>query len=50
MWNYYRDEPSIPESFKYKTGIAGNTYDGDDDADKIGKNEVVVPLKNLSNF
>ena len=50
LWNYYRDEPSIPESFKYKTGIAGNTYDGDDDADKIGKNEVVVPLKNLSNF
>ena len=57
LCNYYRDEPSNPlssnpESFKYKTSIAGNTYDGDDDADKIGKNktEVVVPLKNLSNF
>ena len=47
LWNYYRDVPSNPESFKYKTSIAGNTYDGDDDADKIGKNEteVVVPLK-----
>ena len=31
-WNYYTDEPSDPlsldsESFKYKTSIAGNTYD-----------------------
>ena len=34
LWNYYRDEPSDPlstnsESFKYKTGIVGNTYDVD---------------------
>ena len=62
LWNYYRDEPSNPlssnsESFKYKTGITGNTYNvGDDeegyDANKVGKNEteVVIPLKHLSNF
>ena len=57
LWNYYRDEPSNPlssnsESFKYKTSITGNTYDGDDDANKVGKNEteIVVPLKHLSNF
>ena len=54
---YYRDEPSNPlyynsESFKYKTSITGKTYDGDDDADQVGKNEtnVVIPLKDLSNF
>ena len=55
MWDYYRDEPSIPlspKSFKYKTSVTGNTYipvDGDDryDAEKVGKNqtEIVVPLK-----
>ena len=57
LWNHYRDEPSNPlssnsESFKYKTSITGNTYDGGDDADRVGKNEteIVVPLKNLSNF
>ena len=62
MWNYYWDEPSDPlssnyESFEIKTSITGNTYsvgDGEDgyDAEKVGKNgsEVVVPLKNLSNF
>ena len=62
MCNYYRDEPSNPlssnsESFKYKTGITGNTYnllDSDDDYDatKVGKNEteIVVPLKHLSNL
>ena len=57
LWNHYRDEPSNPlssnsESFKYKTSITGNTYDGDDNADIVGKNEtgIVVPLKNLSNF
>ena len=56
LWNYYKDEPSNPlssnsESFKYKTSITGNTYDGND-ANKIGKNEteVVIPLKHLSNF
>ena len=38
LWNYYRDEPSIPVSsnsgsFKYKTSITGNTYNlGVDDA------------------
>ena len=58
MWNYYRDEQSDPlssnsESFKYKTSITGNTYDGDDDdTNQVGKNEteIVVPLKHLSNF
>ena len=57
LWNYYRGEPSNPlssnsESFKYKTSITGNTYDGDDDANKVGKNEteIVIPLKHLSNF
>ena len=61
-WNYYRDEPidslsSDSESFKYKTSIAGNTYNiGDDEegyeANKVGKNEteVVIPLKYLSKF
>ena len=47
LWNYYRDEPSNPlfsnsESFKCRTSITGNTYDGDDvddDVDKVGKNE-----------
>ena len=38
LWSYCRDETSNPlssnsESFKYKTSIEGNTYDGDDDAD-----------------
>ena len=49
---------SNTESFKYKTSITGNTYDGhdvdddDDDANKVGENEIesVVPLKHLSNF
>ena len=62
LWNNYRDQPSNPlsansESFKYKTSIAGNTYnigDGEEwyDANKFGKNgtEVVIPLKHLSNF
>ena len=57
LQNYYRDEPSNSlssnsKSFKYKTSITGNTYDRDDDADKVGKNEneIIVPLKHLSNF
>ena len=57
LWNYYRDEPSNPlssnsESFKYWTSITGNTYDGDEDANKVGKNEteVAIPLNRLSNF
>ena len=62
LWNYYRDEPSNPlspnsKSFKYKTGITGNTYNvGDDDegydANKVGKikTDVVIQLKHLSNF
>ena len=62
MWNYYRDEPSNPlsfnsESFKYKTSITGNTYNGradeaDYDGNKVGKNktEFVIPLKHLRNF
>ena len=59
LWNYYRDEPNNPvssnsESFKYKTGITGNTQnllagDADYDATKFGKNEteVIIPLKHL---
>ena len=37
---------SNTESFKYKTSITGNTYDGhdvdddDDDANKVGENEI----------
>ena len=62
LWNYYRDEPNDPlssgsESFKYKTGITGNTYNVGDveegyDANKVGKNEteLVIPLKHLNNF
>ena len=57
LWNYYRHEPSNPfssnsESFKYKTSITGNIYDGDDDVNKVGKNEteIIVPLKHLSKF
>ena len=56
MWNYYRNKPSNrlsfnSESFKYKASITGNTYDGDNNADRAGKNEAefVVPLKHLSN-
>ena len=62
LWNYYRDKPTNPlssssESFKYKTSIAGNTYnlvagDADYDATKVGQNEteIALPLKHLSNF
>ena len=62
LWNYYRNKPSNPlssnsKSFKYKTGITGNTYnivagEADYDEKKVGKNEteVVIPLKHLSNF
>ena len=57
LWNYYRDEPSNPlssnfEFFKNKKSITGNIYDGQDDADRVGKNktEIVVPLKQLNNF
>ena len=62
LWNYYRYEPSDhlfsdSESFKYKTSIAGNTYnievgEADYDANKVGKNEneVAIPLKHSSNF
>ena len=62
LWNYYREEPSNPissnsESFKYNTSITGSTYNvgaGEAcyDADRVGKNEneIVVPLKHLSDF
>ena len=52
FWNYYSDEPSNPFSSDSQASITGNTYDGDDDLDKVGKNEteVVIPLKYLSNF
>ena len=34
--------------FKYNTNITGNTYDGDDDAEKVGKNETeLVILLNM---
>ena len=60
--NYYRDEPSDPlssnsESIKYKTSIQRNSYnvgagEANYDVNKVGKNktEVVIPLKDLSNF
>ena len=62
LWNYYTDEPSDQlssnsESFKYKTSIAGNTYnigagEAGYDGNNVGKDEteVVIPLKHLSNF
>ena len=57
LWNYHGDEPRNPlsynsESFKYKTSVRRNTYDGYDDANNVGKNktEIVVGLKHLSNF
>ena len=62
LWNYYRGEPSDTlssdsESFKHKTTITGNTYnigvgEAGYDANKVGTNEteVVIPLKDLSNF
>ena len=57
LWNYYRDEPSNllssnSKSFKYKTSITGTSYDGDDDANRVGKNEteIVVLLKQWSSF
>ena len=56
LCNYYRDEPSNPlssssESFKYKTSITENIYNGND-ANKIviNETEVVIPLKHLNNF
>ena len=62
LWNYYRDEATNPfssnsESFKNKNNNTGNTYnigttEEGFDANNVGKNEaeVVIPLKNLSNF
>ena len=57
FWNYYEDKRSNPlssnsESFKYKKNITGNTYDGDDDVNKVGNNETetAVPLKQLNKF
>ena len=57
LWNYYRDVPSNPPSsnfvsFKYKTNIKGNIYNGDHDANKVCKNEteIAIPLKHSSNF
>ena len=61
MRNYYRDKTSNPlsnsESFKYKTSIAGNTFnigngEAGYDTNKVGKNEteLAIPLKYLSNF
>ena len=60
LWKYYRDEPNnsfSSNSFEYQANFTGNTYnvgDGEEgyDASKVGKNEteIVIPLKNLSNF
>ena len=62
LCNYYRDESSNPlssnsEPLKYKTSIAGSTYDLADcevsyNATKVGKTDtkIVVPLTHLSNF
>ena len=52
LWNYYRGQPSDPlstnsESFKYKTSIVGKTSQ---DNDSLKNEEVVIPLKYLSNF
>ena len=52
LWNYFRDKPSNPlssnfGSFKYKTGIAGKTPEGND---LLTNAKVVIPLKHLSNF
>ena len=48
LWNYYRDQPSIPfstssESFNYKTSITGNTYNVDEKITDDGGNEVDNP-------
>ena len=55
LWNYYRDEQSNPlssnsKSFKYKASITGNIYDGDDDANKVGKNETETFKQFLEKF
>ena len=55
MWNYYGDEPSNPLSsnskcFQYKSSITGNTYDGDDDANKVGKNETKITIQTFKEF
>ena len=52
LWNYYRDESSNPlflnsESFKCKTSIVGKTPQ---DNDSLTNANIVIPLKNLSNF
>ena len=52
LWNYYRDEPSIPPSsnsgsFQCKTNIVGKTPENND---SLTSAKVVIPLKYLSNF
>ena len=52
LWNYYRDEPSIPlssnsGSFQYKTNIVGKAPENND---SLTNAKVVIPLKYLSNF
>ena len=54
MWNYYRVEPRNPpssasESFKCKTSITGNIYNGGAgeagyDSNKVGKNETEIVI------
>ena len=50
LWQYYKDEPSNnltdSESFKSKVQIRGNTPNNG----STKNDEIIVPLKNLSNF
>ena len=50
LWQYYRDEPnnvlSNSESFKFKVRITGKTPNDNNEKD----DEIMVPLKYLSNF
>ena len=50
LWQYYRDEPNDnlanSKSFKFKVKITGKTPNDDNEKDV----EIMVPLKNLSNF
>ena len=63
LWNYYRDEPNNPPadnynadlftnstSFKYQSSIIVKILDNDKDDNDKKDDEIVVPLKYLSNF
>ena len=52
LWNYYRDEPSIPlssysESFKYKTNIVRKSPENND---SLTNTKVFIPIKHLSGY